>query len=234
MEASKQLFRCSRLGALMTESKTKNELSETTKSYLLEVMIYDRFKIRKDISTAAINKGLQVEEQAITLYSLNKMKMYRKNEITLKNDFIIGTPDLFEGEDIQLATKIIDTKSSWDIFTFFKSKHDKINKDYYWQLQGYMALTGATESSIAYCLIDTPETIVNDEKRRLLWNMGTTDETDEVYESACREIERRHKYSNIMGEQERLHEVVIERDNEAIERLYERIEQCRKYLKTLS
>lgn len=131
----------------MVEPRSKNELlSETTKKYLREVMIYEKYGRKKDISNKYIEKGLAVEEDAITLYSRFTKVFYKKNEKQLKNEQITGTPDLYEGDNIESASLILDIKSSWDIFTFFNSKLDALNKDYYWQLQGYMALTGATKA----------------------------------------------------------------------------------------
>jgi len=65
----------------MVEPRSKNELlSETTKKYLREVMIYEKYGRKKDISNKYIEKGLAVEEDAITLYSRFTKVFYKKNE----------------------------------------------------------------------------------------------------------------------------------------------------------
>ena len=90
MEANKILFRCSQLGKLMTEPRSKTEtLSETTKKYLAEVYASVKYGRKKDIVNKYIQKGLMVEEDAITLISRLNKKMYLKNGTHLKNDFII-------------------------------------------------------------------------------------------------------------------------------------------------
>ena len=230
MEANNQiLFRCSQLGKLMTEPRSKTEtLSETTKKYLAEVYASVKYGQKKDIVNKYIQKGLMVEEDAITLLSRVNKKMYLKNETHLKNGYIMGTPDIYEGEDIRNAEVIIDTKASWDIFTFFGAKTEPINKDYYWQGQGYMALTGAKTFKLAYCLVDTPEVLINDAKRKFMWNAGILDENP-ITEEAFEEIERNCKFSDIPIE-ERVHTIEIPYDSEAITRLYTRIEDCRAYI----
>ena len=58
----------------MTEPKLKADkeagnLSETSKSYLVEVYIKEMYDREADINSKYIAKGLMVEEDSITLYS---------------------------------------------------------------------------------------------------------------------------------------------------------------------
>ena len=230
------LFRCSSLGYLMVSPRNKSEiLSETTKTHLIDKWVSAKYGRQTDISNKYIAKGLEVEEDSLTLYARYK-KIYDapsiKNEQMLSNEFICGTPDLFYGESITKADHVIDLKSSWDIFTYFHTKSKPINPMYYWQLQGYMALTGAKKATLAYCLIDTPDPMINDEKRKLLWKMGVTTEDNADYQEACIEIEKVCLYNDIPL-QERVLETVFERNDADIERLYARIKECRNYLNTL-
>lgn len=228
-------FRASSNGKLMTdprtkEAKDKGELSETTKSYLLEKFIELKYQRRKDITSKYIEKGLAVEEDSITLYSRVEKVYYKKNETKLENEYITGTPDLFIGTSIENAEVIIDIKSSWDIWTFFKTKREKLNQDYYWQLQSYMALTGAKQARLVYCLVNTPPNLVYDEMNKLKWKMGVTDpDTDEHYKLACEALELQMNYDDIPLS-ERVHEISVERNDLDIARLYQRISDCRKYL----
>jgi hypothetical protein len=157
-----------------------------------------------------------------------RKQFYKKNEDHLENDFVKGTPDLFDGETIKTATKIIDIKSSFDIFTFFKSKMDAINKDYYWQIQTYLDLTGTTSGELVYCLVDTPDTIVEGQKRRFMWDAGIKGE-DEFNHEAFEMIDKLSKYDDIPMT-ERIHTKVIERNQDDINRLHDRIIQCREYM----
>ncbi len=51
-----------------------------------------------------------------------------------------------------------DFQSFASTFPWFETEIP--NKDYYFQLQGYLWLTNKTEAVLAYCLIDTPLEIV--------------------------------------------------------------------------
>jgi hypothetical protein len=227
---SKTLFRASGCSQLMTEPKSKAEtISETTKTFLVGVMISELYDRHKDVMNKYVQKGLMVEEDAITLFSRFRKQFYQKNELHLENDFLKGTPDLFEGEETILrATKIIDIKSSFDIFTFFKSKYDPVNKDYFYQLQAYMDLTGATESELAYCLVDTPDSIIEGIKRRFMWDAGIKGE-DEFDHKVFEEIERLAKYDDIPIEK-RHHIKIIPRDQDAINKLHEKVILARQWM----
>ena len=218
------LFRCSANGKLMTEPRTKSEtLSETTKKYLVEVFIQHQYGREKDITNKYITKGLQVEEDSITLYSQYKGRFFKKNESRLFNEYLAGTPDII------LDNEIIDIKSSWDIFSFYNSKTGGLNKDYYWQLQGYMALTGAQKAKLVYCLVDTPNAIFLRELNSLKWQMGVNDDTDKLFQEAANKLEENMRYSDIPIE-ERVHEIDIERNDADIDKLYSRINDCRKWI----
>jgi hypothetical protein len=226
MDANDILFRCSSLGHLMTESRSKSDpISETTKTHLVDVFVSKKYQRKTDISNRYTNKGLMVEEDSLTLYSRHKKRFFKKNVARLQNEFIIGTPDIIT------EPAVIDIKSSWDIFTFFRNNNpDKLNKTYYWQLQGYMALTGIKNALLVYCLVNTPDILIGDEKRKLSYKMGVIDgDNDKTFIQACAELDRLMIYDDIPME-ERVYEIFIERDDAAIERLYSRIKDCRKYM----
>jgi len=226
-------FHPSSLGLIMTESRTKDPFGETAKSHLLECYISHVYGRSKDITNKYIEKGLMAEEDSIDLYSLVKKKMFLKNEETLQNDFFIGTPDLYEGKSIAAATLIIDLKTSWDIFTFFSSMHKPVDKKYFWQLQAYMDLTGAETSKLVYCLVNTPFKLIEDEKKKTMWKMGVIDpDVDELYQTACNEIEKNAIYDDI-DPTKRYIEFAIPRDQDKIDQAHERVELCREFLNEL-
>lgn len=226
-------FRCSSLGRIMTNSRTREPLGETCKSHLLECWIKEKYGRHKDIINKYIKKGLQVEEDSITLYSRAKKRFYKKNEERLNNEFITGLPDLYEGETILTATEIIDLKSSWDIYTFFDTLVKSMNAAYDYQLQGYMDLSGASSSRLVYCLVSTPEPLILDEMNKLKWKMGVADpENNEIYKQACEYLEVAMKFDDIPLE-ERYIEFTIPRDEKKIEAIHTRVGECREFLSKL-
>jgi hypothetical protein len=215
----------------MTEPKKKTEsISEGTKTHLIDIFIKQKYGRTTDVNNRYTTKGTMVEEDSMTLYSRHIYKMYIKNEESLSNEFIKGTPDIITSLDVE-DMEIIDLKSSWDAFTFFRVKYKgEINPLYYWQLQGYMALTNAKKSKLVYCLVNTPEALIEAEKRKLWYSMGQPNIEDSFYVKGCDEIDRNCKYDDIPNK-ERIHEIEIPRNDADIKRLYERIELSRKWIK---
>jgi len=227
MQASEIKFRASQTGRLMTEPRSRSEtISETTKDYLLEVYIAYKYGRWKDITSKYMEKGLQVEEDSITLYSRVTGELHFKNEVMLENGYIKGTPDLFSGK-LENAKLIVDIKSSWDIFTFFKSKSASINKDYYWQLQSYMWLTNCQKSKLAYCLVNTPQEFIDSEKSRFLFRSSHLSQAD--IDRGLLAIESNMTFDDIPMA-ERCHVIDVSRNDEDIIRLQQRVADCRLWM----
>jgi hypothetical protein len=238
MNFSNILFRCSSIGYLMTEPRAKADkdagnLSESAKTHCVDVFVSEKYGRNTDINNKYIEKGLMVEEDSITLYSRLKKKFFKKNDRSLTNSYLKGTPDLYIGLDITEAEEIIDVKSSWDLFTFSRVRTKEVNDLYYHQLQAYMALTGAKRATLAYCLINTPEVLISDEKRKLMWKMGCATEENELYQQACDELDRSMKFDDIPLH-ERMIEFSFERDNEVIAAMYKKVEKARQFMNELN
>jgi hypothetical protein len=217
-------IRSSALGSIMTEPKSKSDMfSKTAVATAIQSAVVMKYgKHPKDLQADAIRKGLQVEEDAITWLSVRDRKVYVKNEERLENEWISGTPDIIDGE------VVIDIKSSWDIFTFYASMFDNLDKGYWWQLQAYMALTGCKNARLVYVLCDTPEAILGQMARKIEWELGSP-ATDAVSGPIIETMYRNHRYPEL-SEMDRIFEFGVERDDEAMGRAYERVEQLRKHI----
>ena len=216
--------RCSQIGKIMTNPRKSGEvLSQTAKSYVEEIVLKEKYGIRKEFSSRYTDKGNEVEEESIALVNdVLNFKFIYKNDEHFTNDWLTGTPDVNTDE------VLIDVKSSWDASTFPWFETELPNKDYYYQLQGYMWLTGKNESILAYCLIDTPGEMVEDEIRRAHWKLHLIDESQELRE----EIETKHKFSHI-PKNRRVKYWFVQKDEQIIEQIKERVELCREYYNLL-
>jgi hypothetical protein len=216
--------RCSQIGKIMTNPRKSGEvLSQTAKSYVEEIVLFEKYGIRKEFSSRYTDKGNEVEEQSIALVNdvLNYKFIY-KNDDFFENEWVTGTPDVNTDE------VLIDVKSSWDATTFPFFETEIPNKDYFYQLQGYMCLTGKQEAVLAYCLIDTPLEMVEDEIRRAHWKLHLIDENTELRN----EVESKHKFGHI-PKNRRVKYWFIQRDESVIEQIKERVELCREYYNLL-
>jgi hypothetical protein len=222
---SNHKFRCSGLGHLMVNSRSKKDkVSKTTQQNLLEIYIGQQFGRYYEIESKYLDKGNYAEEDSLTLVTNQLDRLLVKNKEHLENDWISGTPDIIEDDNV------LDIKTSWNIFTFAKA--DGFNKDYYWQLQGYMWLTGKDKAILAYTLVNTPEHLIYQEVQRKAFKQGIMN-TDKEYQKLEEEVSYQMVYDDI-PEDLRMKLFYFERNDEDIEKLKERIGDCREYLNSLN
>lgn len=225
MDFSNYKFRCSSLGYLMVNPRSKSEtISETTKAHLRDVFIAEAYGRSYDIITKFMDKGNYAEEDSLTLVTQNLGKLLTKNKESLENDFVKGTPDII------LAEKVIDIKTCWDMRTYIAK--DQVEHNYYWQLQGYMWLTGKQKADLIYTLVNTPEHLIVQEKSRRMFQTGYSEGTPEWAE----EEERIDKWMTFDDVDPKLRMKVfsITRNDEDIAKLTQRIVDARNYLKTIT
>ena len=217
-------IRCSAIGKIMTNARSKSEvLSKTCKSYLQELAIEEMYGIKKEFSSRYTDKGVEVERTSIDLVQDNcDFGFMYKNEEHFENDYLTGTPD------VNTDNILLDVKSSYDATTFPFFAEEIPNKDYYYQLQGYMALCNKRKSVLAYCLVNTPFQIVEDEVRRAHWKEHLIDENEELRA----DVEARHNFDHIPPEK-RIKTFEVRYDKDVVKAIYERIKECREYYNTL-
>ena len=97
---------------------------------------------------------------------------------------------------------------------------------------GYIYLSGHEQAQLTYCLVNTPEEIILDEIRREHWKMNSVWQGDED-EHLVAYVRSKHDFSHIPKEV-RVKNFIIERDEEIIDKIKSRVEQCREYYAELS
>lgn len=210
-------------------------LSETCKSYLIQSYVLSKYGRVREVTTKQMVKGTITEDDAIALFSALEGKEYKKNTDRVHNGLICGTPDLFIGEELANSDEIVDIKSCWDIFTFLKNVdelenvEDQRSVSYYWQIQGYMALTGAKIGTLAFCLVNTPDSIIEGEKYNLLRRMDVATEEAPEYKAELQKLLANRKFDDIPFS-ERLLTYSIDRNEDDIAAIYKRVEKCREFL----
>lgn len=217
-------IRCSAIGKLMSTPRTKGELlSETAKTYIQDLFKEKELGIAREFWSRYTDKGIQMEDEAIDFAGqVLGWDFVVKNEQGYENEWITGTPDVI--------TKYLlaDIKCSWDGTTFPLFDTELKNKDYYWQLQGYMWLTGLDQAELVYCLMDTPHQIVEDEVRRAHWKAGLIDEDLDLREA----VQSQHTFDHLPNNL-RVKRFIIRKDEEAIEKIKEKVELAREYYEQL-
>jgi len=215
-------IRCSSIGKIMTEPRTKSELlSETAKTYIREQWIADKYGRHKEFSSNAIKKGLANEEDGISMLSFHLDEFLTKNKETKENDFIKGTCDIIHNYCIY------DIKCPYDLFNFSKAE---VTKDYWWQLQGYCELFSMNKACLVYVLTNTPASIIENEVRSIIYKMPSIDvDAMEIQAMVTKQL----TFDDI-DDMDKVKLFYFEHDQEAINKLKEKHKIASDYYNSLT
>lgn len=222
LEATKT-FECNSLKNLQDEV----EISEGCKTHLLDIWISREFgRSTRDIKNKYTEKGLENEDVGMLTYGVVKGWIPVKNDTRKDDGYIMGE------YDFERNVTVYDNKCSWDIWTFFRNVKFIDNPrscPYYPNMQGYMKIWNKEKAVVVYTLTDTPQKLIDQEKKRLEYGfLGTDTELQEAYV----ELEKNLTYSDIPINR-KIIEVPIPRDEEYIELIPKCVIACRKYLNSI-
>lgn len=228
-------FRASSWGNLMSSPQSKadkdaGKLSKTCQKELIKIYCQEIYGRKKDITTNKMLKGTEAEENSITLFSRVEKRMFYKNEEQLENEWFKGHVDIYEGPGVREAITVWDIKSRWELETFMPKLTEDVETGEELQLQVYFDLTGATYGGIANTLVDCPISILEDEKRRLLFSMNVATEFSPEYLEAAAELEKRLTFPDI-DYRERVIKQEVQRNDEIIEKMKAKVPVMRRWLK---
>jgi hypothetical protein len=196
----------------------KKPVPEGAKTYLAEWANSQFFNRERAFTSRFTDKGLGMETAAFAFLSEQRGEFYCKNYKTLENDFFVGTPDC--------TAPLIDLKLpfSWATFPRFVPEPPK---EYFWQMQAYMHLTGAESAELVYILLDTPENLLKSEAYARA-RARKIDYSAELFDEVKSEL----TYPELSPEH-RIKSYIIARDEIAIEQACARVEACREWLKKI-
>lgn len=162
----------------LTKKKKDKTLPKTMQSELRRIHRMETYKRNFPFTNKYVQKGIQQEEEAITNYQMYLMAkgvktLFTKNEKRFYNAWLSGEPDIIDNP--KKITEGWDTKASWDLSTFpFPS--DELDPQYKGQNQSYMDLTGARKWTTVYCLVNSTEHQLNNEKMKWFYAFNQPDE----------------------------------------------------------
>ena len=216
------LIRCSSLGKIMAEPKSKSEvLSVGAKTYMRELAAQAILGIDFEVSSKEMSKGIQCEDTSIALVNEVYGTRLAKNTERKTNGWLTGEADL-----VDVASNCgRDIKTAWSAATFpilVEDVNPASKTLYDFQARGYMALWGVGKWAIDYCLVDTPEDLCRYEPMQLHVvghipaHMRVTTwwvERDMAVETAIREkVEHaRAYYRDVIADFDRTHRIAGQR-----------------------
>lgn len=198
---------------------------------------YTKFTTGRErvINSKEIEKGLFLEEDAITEYSLHTKEFLVKNKQRRENDYVSGEIDIEEEE------RVTDTKVSWDIYSFDALLITGLKTAYEWQGRSYCWLWEKDSARIVHTLLNTPEHLIQNMERKLMYDMFgseqrksmASEEELDIYNDACKKIRFNNTYDDLPRSR-KIRMFDVTRDLELEEKMKQRIEQCRKILNNFS
>jgi len=237
----------------LKQEKDKIVLSKTCITHLEQRIKENYFWRRKQLDTKAIQKGIECETEAVFILNKVTWKDYKKavynNWERLENDRCTGHEDIDDKEN----KKTIDTKvsASFDSFPIIK---DQLEQAYYRQWQWYMRLKGEEykKHEVVKVLVNTPARQI----KSLLYNCymqlskkyeATPEYLEEEYKKKSKQIFLWHvfdkqlkiesnweylelKDEEIIPYEKRIHIFEVNRNDEDIEKIIKRVEECRVWL----
>lgn len=207
------------------------ELGDTAKSTLQALWLEREKGIKPMLKSKYLLKGQYNEEEAISLISDVDGQYYKKNTERRDNGVITGEIDV--KHNVYGKKIIIDTKCSWDAFTFMKADEDK---NYEWQGDTYMELWNADEFHVKYCLLDCPPHIYEQQQRAMERQYGIIDNEMDEYSKLYQQLNTNLIYSNnpAFTKEERVKTVIYKRNPEKIEMIYDRAPHWIEYYQKIT
>ena len=193
-------------------------LSQTCVSFLQDWVNERLYGRRLEFKSKYTDKGNMVEDGAILYASMfvDGMGLESKNLEHFEDEFITGTPDIVTGTEW-----LNDIKASWSHGTFPLYDKEVPTKDYWWQVMGYMGLTGKTKAKVIYVLMSMPEELISKEAK---WQLGYN-YTEEQYQ----EFADQYRYDNLPPWL-RLKEFEVLFSEETYQDICNRVLECRAYI----
>ena len=204
----------------LVELKENPELPQGAQTYCQQWLVEKLYDRRKEFYSKACDKGNMVEEDSIAYVGHVLGLFLTKNEEYREDDYKTGTCDVDTGD------LIIDVKNPETCFTFPLHDVEIPTSDYYYQLQGYMSLWNRQRSKLIYTLMDTPDKLLISEANFLARRL----ECD--FQEAFDIVKKQNTYSHLTDEL-RYKEFNIERDDNVIQEIEERVKMCQKYVTEL-
>ena len=207
------------LDELIAKRDGEFEFGATAMSYIRECWMRNKYGYDEPLVSNEILKGLMCEDEVIGVISRQIHGGFRvKNDDWFEDDFFTGTPDILIGDFVE------DAKASWTLRTFIETRRP--DPLYYAQGQVYMALTKRKRFRLAHVLVDTPDELIDEEKKRLYFRFNC-DEENPIYRELVKKVDMMHRIAHKIPEKDRVKIFEFEINHKYLDDLRLRVKQAR-------
>lgn len=208
---------------------TNSALAIIRDIYVLEKYGKSPVSLTDDYSLHAIN-GTLSESRSLELISDYTGLDFKVNKELIKNAYLKGKLDAYIGPSIKKAKYVIEVKTAKGMQSILDTiKKESLLKQYYWQLVGYMALTGAEIAEVYHVLVSYDVNIVNEMVKKYLNRIRNLNVPPLEVDTAIKRIQDNLNFDNIPVN-ERIVKVSLERNDDDIKMVKERVKDVRRCL----
>lgn len=137
------------------DNKPEFDLSQGAKNYIRSMIKREVYDYTVSIENKQLFKGIMCEDDSIDLYNEVHWTKHKKNTVRLYGEYLQGECD------VNAPDKIQDYKTSWSKATFPVLSDEIEVGGYEWQGRGYMMLYGKPKFELVYCLVETPDELLD-------------------------------------------------------------------------
>lgn len=210
------------------------ELGKTGKTEVKKLWRFLEFGFKEPMLSKEVLKGRMTEYDCLCLLEdVRPIDAFRKltnEDDRRENDFVTGLKDINYSLPVD---EMEDIKSAWSLSQFMAVETiEDLNPYYIAQGNCYMWLYGVKKFRVQYCLVDTPEELIEREVNRMIRILGDSATSWEA-ERIRQQIDRNHRPSLYIDPEQRVKTFEFDYDPELIDLIVDRIEQAREYYKTI-
>lgn len=217
------------------ELESTIKLSSSCIDYLLTVYQNKRYGARykylhedDSISTSPMSNGTRTEVDSLKMLSKVTGNKYYKYKNKISNGYLCGILDAIDGKTIKKANTVIEIKGVSTVKDILRRIGKPIEPKYYLQMQGYLSITGKKYAELTYCVMPVHETVVADQKRLFYKKYENVYEID-ILNKVWKKKEIKLRMDDIPIN-EKVLTYRIERNEEVINEIQNRVMDCRKWL----
>lgn len=203
-------------------------LSKTAINLLTRRFAYERFakfSASKGKNFTWSEKGNLLEQEGIEMLSKLDKVYYCKNMDIVTNDYLLGKCDIHSPE----RSAILDIKVAWNINTFLSTLNAPLKALYWYQMQGYLELYDLPFGEVCFCLLSTPEDMVERERLKLLNKYVFGEISRDDFDKTLETLNLSMSYSKLPLKK-RVIRFRVDRDKSIIPKIYKKVERCREWL----
>lgn len=198
--------------------------------------IYSREKYKKypqssskDYSLQMVN-GTMSEKASLELSKEVLGSKIKVSKGSISNDHLKGIIDGYTGRTVYKANHIYEIKTSANYETFLNNANsEKERSDYYWQVMGYLSITGAKKGTIIHTCVSYHPDIITQEIGRYLAKIRGLNVPSEIVDKQIDRIRNNMTFDDI-PKNERVATFTVERNEQEIELIRKKVLSFRVWL----